>query len=159
MKLRTFLPLFMLLIAFSNHAQEKIKIPQVVKWEFTAAPSKDNKDEVILSFTATIEKDWHMYSQSVPADGPVATAFTFKPDDKRYTLTGKTEEPAAEKKQDEAFGVELASFSGTVTFTQKIRRNSKEAFKVSGEVEYMTCNNMQCLPPRSVAFDIDVPAL
>ncbi len=45
-----------------------------------------------LSITAQIDKGWHMYSQKVPANGPMPTSFVFAKS-KNYTAKGGVVEP------------------------------------------------------------------
>lgn len=158
--LKSFSFLLFLFIAAVNSGlaqPQKIGVPTVVKWEFTYEPVAGSEQEFILKLTATIDKGWHLYSQQVGADGPIPTSFKFNADEKKFQLVGATTEPAGETKHDEAFGAEIKSFEGTAVFTQKIKRNGNGALKITGEVEFMTCNNSQCLPPRSVAFTISIP--
>ena len=51
--------------------------------------------------------------------------------------------------------LELRWYSGTVTFTQKIKVTDPKAFKMVGEVEYMACNDESCLPPETELFTFD----
>ena len=152
----SFLFAFFITSIFVASAQQKMAVLNPVKWEFSY---EENKDTLILQMTAVPDPDWHIYSQQVPADGPVPTSFKFNEDEKLFKLSGSVSEPDGEKKMDEAFGVEIKSFDGKVVFTQKVLRLSKEGFKLTGEVEYMTCNNMQCLPPKVIPFAIVIPAL
>jgi hypothetical protein len=156
MKRSHFLFVFILACATTLLAQQPKIVPPSIKWEYSYEQNKENKDQLIVKLSATIEKGWHIYSQDVPADGPVATSFKFNAEEKNYSLIGKVEEPAAEKKMDEAFGAEIKSFEDKVTFIQKIKRNSSAAFTISGELEYMTCNNSQCFPPKTVPISIEI---
>ena len=52
------------------------QIHEPVKWGTSV--EKISKTEYELIATATIERDWHLYSQSVPEDGPIPTKFTFQ---------------------------------------------------------------------------------
>lgn len=137
-------------------AQEKTKAPEPVQWTFSYELSKDKPDELIVFMKAAIEPNWHIYSQTVSADGPIPTSFVFKKDSLNYVLVGTAEEPKGEKKVDEAFGVEVTSFSEKVVFMQKIKRLTKAPFTIAGSLEFMCCNNMQCLPPRTVTFTLEV---
>ena len=68
-KLLLFLSLFTFSIGFSQ-------IHDPVKW--STSVEKVSETEYDLIITAAIEKNWHLYSQNVPADGPIPTAFTFE---------------------------------------------------------------------------------
>ena len=56
-----------------------------VKWDFTT--KKVNSNEYLVTFTANIEGDWHMYGLDLPEGGPIATSFTFDASDD-YELLG-----------------------------------------------------------------------
>ena len=51
------------------------------------------------------------------------------------------------------FKVNQKFFEENVDFVQTVKVNPG-AKKVSGTIEYMVCNDKQCLPPKTVAFDI-----
>lgn len=155
--MKLFFSLTFSFLAFAGLAQlQKIKAADPVKWTFSWQASKDAPDEIVLEMKAVIEKGWHTYSQQASAEGPVPTTFSFEKDSLKYQLTGKTGEPAGEKKMDEAFGAEVISFEENVVFLQKIKRLSKSPFRISGTVEFMCCNNMQCLPPKTIDFSFDI---
>jgi thiol:disulfide interchange protein DsbD len=56
---------------------------------------------------------------------------------------------------DEAFGFKIKSFSDKAEFRQKITSQSS-SFTVTGLVNYMSCNNTTCSPPKDVEFSIKI---
>ncbi|MBC7864111.1 MAG: sugar transporter [Bacteroidia bacterium] len=154
--MKQILCLFVLISSFA-FAQEKMKVINPVKWNVTYSLDDKNSSDVFVILTATIDKEWHIYSQKVGNAGPVATSFTFDKDSLKYSTSGETVEPAGEKKLDPAFDAEIVSFTGTVVFTQRIKRVKNIPIKITGNIEYMTCNNMQCYPPKTVPFSIEIP--
>lgn len=138
-----------LILAINVNAQ----IYDPVTWVF-GYEKKSNKDYVLV-FTATIEKGSHMYSMDVPEGGPIPTSFTFNPSS-GYSLDGKTfESIKPEEKLDEAFGFKIKSFSDKAEFRQKITSESA-SFTVTGVVNFMSCNNTTCSPPKDVEFSIKI---
>ena len=125
-----------------------------VKWEFSYKETDDKNGEIILK--ATLDPEWHMYSQTQTGDGPLPTVFKFvkTPD---YDLNGTVIEPDPERKHDIAFDTDVAQFILEAVFVQKIKRNTKKDLIVMGEVECMLCNNTMCLPPRTYKFAIKIP--
>lgn len=123
-----------------------------VKWSFAA--KKTGKHEAVIFMKAEIDEGWHLYSQHVPDGGPVKTAFTFGPSG-QHELVGKTAEPAPIKKYEEVFRMEVAYFEKQVVFQQKIKLKAGQTV-VNGTVEYMVCDDRQCLPPDEQAFSITV---
>ncbi|SEQ77680.1 protein-disulfide reductase DsbD domain-containing protein [Pedobacter rhizosphaerae] len=128
------------------------QIEKPVTWSYAA--KKVSKTEAVLYLKATIEDRWHIYSQNVKDGGPVKTTFTFSPS-KEFSLVGKTVEPKAIVKFEDTFKMNVAYFEKSVIFQQKVKLN-KGTTTVKGKVEYMVCNDRQCLPPEEVEFSIPV---
>ncbi len=111
--------------------------------------------EFELIFTATIEKDSHIYSMDIPEGGPIPTSFAFDTVP-GFTLVGKTYEVTKpEELFDEAFGFKIKTFSNKAEFRQKITSGIK-SFTVNGVVNFMSCNNATCSPPKDVEFSISI---
>lgn len=127
------------------------QIVKPVKWAYAA--KRISKTEAVVVFKATIDNGWHIYSQNVK-DGPVATSFTFA-QSKAYAPIGKTSEPKPITKFEKAFETEVSYFEKSVVFQQKIKLNAAQAV-VKGKLEYMVCNDHQCLPPDEVEFSIAI---
>ncbi|MCO4293023.1 thioredoxin family protein [Solitalea sp. MAHUQ-68] len=146
---RVFFLLLMLLGSLTTFAQ----IENPVTWQFSSKTLKG--DEAVLVLTAKIDGNWHTYSQFIAGDGPVPTSFKFKPSND-YELVGKVvEKTPPHKGFDPTFGIEIAYFENQAVFEQKIKLKVPAA-KVSGTLEYMVCNDKQCLPPEEVEFSISV---
>jgi thiol:disulfide interchange protein DsbD len=138
-----------LLMAFNVRAQ----IYDPVTWDFSFEKSGNNEFELV--FTATIEKGSHIYSMDIPEGGPIPTSFAFDTVP-GFTLAGRTfEVTKPEELFDEAFGFKIKSFSNNAEFRQKVTSRS-EAFTVRGVVNYMSCNNTTCSPPKDVEFSISI---
>lgn len=138
-----------LLIAFSANSQ----IYDPVTWDFSYEKKGSNNYELV--FTAVIEKGSHIYAMVIPEGGPIPTSFTINPPS-GFTLDGKTYEVTKpEEAFDEAFGFKIKSFSGKAEFRQKISSQSS-SFTVTGVVNFMSCNNTTCSPPKDVEFSIKI---
>lgn len=143
--------LFIFLILFVScaiHAQ----IQKPVKWAIDC--SEINADNTItLTFKADIEKGWHIYGNQMPEDGPIPTTFHFT-EKKNVLLTGETN---ADKKMecvnDPLFAMELCEYEESVTFTQKAKLEKEgEGYVINGFVEFMACDNTNCLSPTKESF-------
>jgi len=140
-----------LLFLIGTGARAQIYDP--VTWELGYEKTGNNQFELI--FTATIEKGSHIYSMDIPEGGPIPTSFSFDTVPS-YTLTGKPFEVTRPQEMfDEAFGFRIKTFSDTAEFRQKITSES-EAFTVNGTVNFMSCNNTTCSPPKDVEFSINI---
>ena len=123
-----------------------------VHWSYGA--KKLNNNEAVIFIKATIDDGWHVYSQYVKDGGPIKTTFTF-PASPEYTLVGKTIEPTPITRNEKVFKMDVSFFEHEVIFQQKIKLKAGQA-TVKGTLEYMTCNDHQCLPPDDIDFSVPV---
>jgi thiol:disulfide interchange protein DsbD len=124
-----------------------------VSWDFRYEKTGEKTFEIV--FTATIEKGSHIYAMDVPEGGPIPTSFTFNTPS-GFSLDGGTYEVTQpEEKMDEAFGFKIKSFSDKAEFRQKIT-SENPSFSVTGVVNFMSCNNTTCSPPKDVEFSISI---
>ena len=134
-----------MLLAFSASSQ----IYDPVTWDFGFEKKSDTVYELV--FTAEIEKGSHIYAMDIPEGGPIPTSFVINPSS-GFTLEGKPFEVVPpEELFDEAFGFKIKSFSNKAEFRQKIT-SVNASFTVTGLVNYMSCNNTTCSPPKDVEF-------
>lgn len=111
-----------------------------------------------LTFKATIDDTWHMYSTNLPEGGPVVTSFTFD-QSSAYEPVGKIKElTKAVSVFDKSFDMQVSYFSHEAVLVQKIKVKTNEAFKIKGSVEYGACNDQKCLPPKQEPFEFSIPA-
>ena len=149
-KLALFLATFFaLMMPLASVAQ----IYDPVHWSFSTESLGNNEYNVI--FKANIEAGWHVYSQNIADGGPIPTAFYFA-EATDYERVGEVTESEAIVLQDPVFDMELRFFEKEAIFTQKVKVLEKEPVVVKGELEYMVCNDGQCLPPTVVEFDINL---
>jgi thiol:disulfide interchange protein DsbD len=126
-----------------------------VKWSFHV--NKISQVESELVFTATIDKGWHLYAQDIPDGGPIPTTFHIEKG-MGFFLNGKVTEPKATEVMDKQFDMKVRYFSNNVEFRQKVKVISAKPVEVKGFVEFMCCNDEQCLPPNEVSFLFKLPA-
>ena len=140
--------LFLLLPAMTS-----AQIYDPVTWSFGYESKGDNQYEITLK--ASIEDGSHIYGMEVPDGGPVPTTIRFL-EDSRVSLEGEayTNIPPDEK-YDDAFEMIIKTFEGNVEFRQLVK-SSASRFTLSGSVEYMSCNNLSCSPPKEIEFSIPI---
>lgn len=140
-----------LVLIFSFIFTTNIIAQNPVKWNFAAKKIQETEYEV--TFTANVDAGWSIYSQHTDPSGPVPTAFSFDEND-NLEFIGKPVETGKKKEAfDELFGVKVIKFSGVVNFTQKVKVKSGTN-AVSGYLEFMSCDDEKCLPPKEVEFNI-----
>ncbi len=143
-----------LMLAFCLISMAAIAQQNPVTWTFSKEKMKDGSLELV--FTANVEEGWYIYSQSLESeDGPVATTFSFM-ENHEVDFSSTIEEKGKKTEGfDPIFQMKVTKYSGKVEFRQKIAvRGDVEA--IEGFVEFMTCDNEKCLPPREVEFVISM---
>jgi len=139
-------------ILFMFTVTTKAQVLTPVHWSYGAKKLSNN--EAVVFIKATIDDGWHVYSQTVKDGGPVKTTITF-PVSPAYTLIGKTVEPTPITRNEKVFSMDVSFFEHEVIFQQKIKLKAGQA-TVKGTLEYMTCNDHQCLPPEDLEFSVAV---
>jgi hypothetical protein len=149
--MRRYIFLIVLLVALLT-AKSHAQILHPVKWSYGS--KKIDAHTAVVFFKATIDPGWHVYSQTVKEGGPIKTSFDFDRSS-AYTLVGNTIEPNPIVKNEPVFGMEVGYFEKEVIFQQKIKLKSKTVV-LKGSLNFMTCNDRQCLPPENVNFSVIV---
>jgi len=148
--------LFMTIVmAFITSLISTAQVIKPVNWSFSI--KQISASEVQLIFTATIDRPWHMYSQDVPPppDGPVPTSFNFDKSE-NYKAIGGVKEPKAHEEYDKQFEATLKYFTDKAVFTQNIKVVSARDFQVKGYLEFMCCDDKQCLAPETIDFEFNI---
>lgn len=139
------------LVLFAGFANAQINNP--VLWSYSAKKIGDKTYEIHM--TATITGNWHLYAQDA-GKGPEPTTFVFTKNP-LISFDGKVKEVGKlEKSFDKNFNSTLKYYANKVDFVQKVKVKSATATVVKGVVNYMVCNDRQCLPPRDVPFSINI---
>ncbi|MBS1754205.1 MAG: hypothetical protein KF741_12145 [Ferruginibacter sp.] len=139
---------FMMMAGFA-----KAQINNPVTWTYSAKKVADKVYEIHM--TANIDGNWHLYAQDA-GEGPEPTTFSFTANP-LITFDGKVKEVGKlEKSYDKNFNSVLKYYAKKVDFVQKIKVKSSVATVVKGTVNYMVCNDRQCLPPKDVPFSVKV---
>lgn len=126
-----------------------------ITWSFTAKKTGDKMYEIQMK--ATIQNHWHLYSQKQPDDAiAIPTKFTINANP-LFKLEGKISEMGKmEKYTDKELGVSANQYSTTVTFVQKVKLKANVKTNFTGNVEYQTCDDHQCLPPKKANFSVAI---
>lgn len=118
-----------------------------VTW--TTSVEKLSDTEYVLVSKASIEKGWHLYSQTVPEDGPIPTTFIYDDSEGTFKIAGNTSEEAGHTVDDPVFKMKIKFFENTATFKQKVKVEDGLT-AINGFVEFMVCDDTRCLPPTEV---------
>jgi hypothetical protein len=121
-----------------------------VQWKFSSKTLGSDLYE--LHFTANIDKEWHIYSQSNQGGpGPTQIVYTKQSSVKRKTSI--KEEGKLEKRHENLFDADIAGFSNQVDFVQTVQVKKSQPRLIQGYIKYMACNGKICLPPREITFN------
>ena len=143
----------MVWLTFFVLAAMQAQILTPVKWNIKLDDSATA--EKTLVFTATLDNGWHLYDMNLPEGGPISTSFVFETLEGAKTVGEPVTSQTPTTVFDEQFQMELRWFAGSVTFSQKIEVTDPKHLKVAGYVEYMACNDENCLPPEKEEFSFD----
>ena len=124
-----------------------------VNWSFSSKKIADKTYEVHL--TATMAAGWHLYSQVQPEDA-IAMPTGFKINSNPLlSLEGTIRELGKmEKFHDKKLEVSANQYSGKVDFVQVVKLKANAKTNLTGSVEYQTCDDKKCLPPKPVNFTV-----
>ncbi len=125
-----------------------------VTWTYAAKKIADKTYEIHM--TAVIGGDYHMYAQNAGGDGPIPTSFTFTKSP-LLTLDGAVKENGKMvKKFESAWNHDVQYFERTVDFVQVVKLKSNIKTALAGKVEFMVCNDHECLPPADVDIKVNI---
>jgi thiol:disulfide interchange protein DsbD len=142
------------LLIFSVITNAQVLEP--VKWKTSVEKISDTEYDLVS--TATVDGGWHLYSQSVPDNGPIPTTFIYKAN-ADYELSGSTQEEEGHTVDDPVFQMRIKFFVDKVEFRQRIKVLNQELSVVEGEVEYMACDDEKCMPPDYVDLKFNLKTL
>jgi len=135
---------------FKGNAQ----ILKPVKWSYSFI--KLNAKTGFLVLTASIQKGWHIYAQGPDnGDGPIPTSFKFEKSN-LYAAEGNPVPSILPKTSfDPTFKKNIGVHEGTIQFKEKINLHGPVK-SIKGSLEFMVCNDKQCLPPQDLDFEVKV---
>ncbi len=131
-----------------------------VKWYVNSKLVDKNTYE--LKIFAQLEDGWHLYSQYLeqnegydPFNSPFSTYITFELNENFDTI-GTTKEIGVETHYDPVWESEISFFSNEAIFIQLIKNINIDSTLLKGNINFMICNETQCLPPEDYSFTIDL---
>lgn len=147
MKLRI-LSLLIVLLAINNVVLSQ----SPVQWNFSSKKIANGTYEVMLK--ANVNGSWHIYSQTTPEGGPLPTKIAFSKNPLIDIEGDAKENGKLIQKHEEVFGIDVKYFEGEVAFVQTVKLKANTKTNLKGTVEFMVCNDVECLPPTSVPFSV-----
>lgn len=130
------------------------QILEPIHWKHELKKTGDNTARI--THTATIDQHWHLYSLSLPDDGPIPTTISYEVL-QGATLHGKVSTNSKKvEKYDNNFAMTLSWYEGTAVFVQELKTVKGQAVHIEGTINFMTCDDQRCLPPANEEFTLDL---
>jgi len=142
-----------LLVFFCSLGNAQILDP--VKW--TTKIEQKTATNFIITFNATIENEWHVYSQFTPDGGPLPLEVNFKNQKGNYTLVGKAKESKTRTAYNDIFEVNETFFEKKAQITQEISLVNKGVKTIEVELNFQACKEV-CINLEK-KFSIAIPEL
>lgn len=142
-----------LLVFFCSLGNAQILDP--VKW--TTKIEQKSATNFIITFNATIENEWHVYSQFTPDGGPLPLEVNFKNQKGNYTLVGKAKESKTRTAYNDIFEVNETFFEKKAQITQEISLINKGVKTIEVELNFQACKEV-CINLEK-KFSIAIPEL
>ncbi|MFW6202939.1 MAG: cytochrome c biogenesis protein CcdA, partial [Marinilabilia sp.] len=135
---------------FSLNAQ----VVEPVEWDFSINEISDTEVEIVAE--ATIDQGWHLYGADLPEEGPVPTSLNLVESDEYEAGGDLRQEPEPDLQHDPNFDMELSWFSENARLILPVELANEDVSSIEGYVEFMACDDEQCLPPERVDFTLNI---
>ena len=121
--------------------------------QWTAQVDKTSESEYTLLLNASIEPEWHVYSQFTDPGGSLPLELEFLEAGKAYSLEGPTVESETTTAYSEIFEVDETFFSETAQLSQKIiAEETTEYIKLI--LKYQVCKEVCINEEKYIVFDL-----
>jgi len=151
MKIKFILLLSMLLTGITGVNAQKLS---PITWE--TAVTDNQADKAVITFTAKVEKGWHLYGFDLPDDGPNSTSIIINYPEGVTPDGEPTPSRQPVEKFDPIFSLKLTWWDADVSFTQKLNITDGKSHNIDGYVYFQGCNDQTCISPSKVPFELTV---
>ena len=141
------------ILAFAN---SNAQILEPVTW--TTKIEKKSDTNYLLIFDATIEKDWHVYSQFTPDGGPLPMEVSFKNQEGNFNLVGKAKEGKTKTEYNDIFKVNETFFESKAHIEQEIAVTNPNFKTVEAILDYQVCRTSCINSNKKFMFKIPTAA-
>lgn len=135
------------MFAFGANAQ----MLEPIVWSSTIKMTSNN--EGVMTFKASIDDGWHLYSFDLPENGPNATKISFN-ETSGIELLGEivpSRQPI--DTVDLVFNIRVGWWDADVEFSQKFKVLEEGKYDIAGEIYFQACNGETCIAPTTETFD------
>lgn len=145
--------LFFLLIVILQSISCFSQKQEIVKW--TTSVVKISSTEYDLITSASIDQNWHLYSQTVSEKGITPTSFMYDDSLESFTAVGNTVESEAKVMHDSVFNKDIKCFIKTATFNQRVTIKEGTLI-IKATVEFTAANNSKSLPVTEAELEFNI---
>ncbi|MHB9056145.1 MAG: protein-disulfide reductase DsbD family protein [Paludibacteraceae bacterium] len=143
------------LIILGGNVSSQIYDP--VSWSIEKKITGKTTADIIVK--ATIDKGWHLYGLNIPPDGPIPTKISIE------TLENAKKEGTIQAKSkliesfDPNFNMKLNWYVNEAVFIQKVSGSDLNSLYAKVLINYMVCNDVNCLPPTDTELEVGKPGV
>lgn len=146
---------FFLLSLFLTTQVAFSQILEPVKWKFSMEVVEEGVVDIVA--TASIAEGWKTYGTTIPAGGPEKTSFGVNIDETPGVemIGDVVEVTPSEEGYDAMFDMTINYFKKKAVIKQRFKLPEGQTL-IAGYVEFMCCDDGNCIPPDQVPFSFDV---
>jgi thiol:disulfide interchange protein len=148
--MKKFLSFFLLITALSVFSQTE---DTPIVWESSINQISETEYDVI--FTATLLKEWHLYSQENPEGASQPLQILIPEGKNGYQLIGKAQESETQKEYSEVWEKEEIFFADTAIITQRLVITDKNTASVTLEIYGQVCKQACIQIEASFSFSLN----
>lgn len=141
--------LFLLIVTMMFWGGAQAQMLNPVTW--TKNLKMTDEHNGVITFTAKIDKGWHMYSPDTPDGGPVPLSVNWSNTNGVKLVGGLKPNKAPQVIEDPTFEMKVHQWEGSVTLSQKFTTTGTD-YSIDGDISYMCCNDQTCTAPTSESF-------
>ncbi|MBR1964534.1 MAG: thioredoxin family protein [Muribaculaceae bacterium] len=139
--------LSLMVFAFGANAQ----MLEPIVWSSTIKMTSNN--EGVMTFKASIDDGWHLYSFDLPENGPNATKISFDKTSGIELLGDIVPSRQPIDTVDLVFNIRVGWWDADVEFSQKFKVLEEGKYDIAGEIYFQACNGETCIAPTTETFD------
>ncbi len=139
--------LSLMMFAFGANAQ----MLEPIVWSSSIKMTSNN--EGVMTFKASIEDGWHLYSFDLPENGPNATKISFEKTSGIELLGEIVPSRQPIDTVDLVFNIRVGWWDADVKFSQKFKVLEEGKYDIAGEIYFQACNGETCIAPTTETFD------
>ena len=139
--------LSLMLFALGANAQ----MLEPIVWSSSIKMTSNN--EGVMTFKASIDDGWHLYSVDLPENGPNATKISFEKTSGIELLGEIVPSRQPIDTVDLVFNIRVGWWDADVEFSQKFKVLEEGKYDIAGEIYFQACNGETCIAPTTETFD------